>query len=420
MQRTRSLLGLFAMVLLLVVAPCAPCAAENWPGWRGPRGDGTSEETDVPLDWDGASGKNIAWKVAIPGTGHSSPVVWNDRIWIASCVEETQDRLLLCLDRTTGETIWRKVVVHSPLEKKLGLNSYASSTPVTDGKQVYVTFLEGGQMTVAAYDLDGEQQWIVRPGSFSSVHGYCSCPVLFEDKVIINGDHDGDSYLVALNQKDGSTEWKVPRENKTRSYSTPLIRHIGDRDQMILSGSLSVASYDPNTGARHWIIDGPTEQFVASVVYNGEYIFMTCGFPDHHMLAIRPDGQGNVTETHVAWRTTENCSYVPSPIAVGDYFLVVSDEGIASCFEAKSGKRTWKQRLGPHYSASLVAAAHAAWFLSDEGVMTIVKPGPRFEAIAKNALDEACYASPAISQGHVYLRAEKHLYCIGPSSTPVR
>ena len=420
MQRTRSLLGLFAMVLLLVVAPCAPCAAENWPGWRGPRGDGTSEETDVPLDWDGASGKNIAWKVAIPGTGHSSPVVWNDRIWIASCVEETQDRLLLCLDRTTGETIWRKVVVHSPLEKKHGLNSYASSTPVTDGKQVYVTFLEGGQMTVAAYDLDGEQQWIVRPGSFSSVHGYCSCPVLFEDKVIINGDHDGDSYLVALNQKDGSTEWKVPRENKTRSYSTPLIRHIGDRDQMILSGSLSVASYDPNTGARHWIIDGPTEQFVASVVYNGEYIFMTCGFPDHHMLAIRPDGQGNVTETHVAWRTTENCSYVPSPIAVGDYFLVVSDEGIASCFEAKSGKRTWKQRLGPHYSASLVAAAHAAWFLSDEGVMTIVKPGPRFEAIAKNALDEACYASPAISQGHVYLRAEKHLYCIGPSSTPVR
>lgn len=374
----------------------------------------------MPLDWDGASGKNIAWKVAIPGTGHSSPVVWNDRIWIASCVEETQDRLLLCLDRTTGETIWRKVVVHSPLEKKHGLNSYASSTPVTDGKQVYVTFLEGGQMTVAAYDLDGEQQWIVRPGSFSSVHGYCSCPVLFEDKVIINGDHDGDSYLVALNQKDGSTEWKVPRENKTRSYSTPLIRHIGDRDQMILSGSLSVASYDPNTGARHWIIDGPTEQFVASVVYNGEYIFMTCGFPDHHMLAIRPDGQGNVTETHVAWRTTENCSYVPSPIAVGDYFLVVSDEGIASCFEAKSGKRTWKQRLGPHYSASLVAAAHAAWFLSDEGVMTIVKPGPRFEAIAKNALDEACYASPAISQGHVYLRAEKHLYCIGPSSTPVR
>jgi outer membrane protein assembly factor BamB len=312
-------------------------------------------------------------------------------------------------------------VLKSPLEKKHALNSYASSTPATDGELVYVTFLEGtkqgeakgAQMAVAAYDYAGNQKWLVRPGPFSSVHGYCSCPVLFEDKVIVNGDHDGDAYLVALDRATGETVWKTPRENKTRSYSTPIIREIDGRTQMILSGSMSVASYDPRTGSRHWIIDGPTEQFVASMVYNGKYLFMTAGFPEHHILAIRPDGRGNVTDTHIAWRTKENTSYVPSPIAVGNYFLIVSDEGIGSCYDAETGRRTWRQRMGPHYSASLVSAGGLAYFLSDEGKMTVVKPGEKYEAIAENELGEACYASPAISRGQIFLRGEKHLYAIG-------
>jgi len=395
--------------------------AENWPGWRGPRGDGSSQEKNVPTTWDGTTGENVAWKVGVPGTGHASPVVWGDRIFLASCLEGESDRLLICVDRRNGKTLWQRSVMKSPLEKKHHLNSYASSTPATDGTLVYVSFLEGSRageaqgarMAVAAYDFDGNRQWLVHPGPFSSVHGYCSCPVLFEDKVIVNGDHDGDAYLVALDRASGETIWKVPRENKTRSYCTPIIRQIDGRWQMILSGSKCVASYDPHDGSRHWIIDGPTEQFVASMVYNGDLLFLTAGFPDHHILAIKPDGEGNVTDTHIVWRTTKNCSYVPSPIVAGDYFLVVSDEGIGSCYRAATGKRVWYDRLGPHYSASLVTVGGLIYFLSDEGVTTVVKPADKYQEVAKNSLGEECYASPAISQGQIYLRGVKHLYAIG-------
>ncbi|HEV3342537.1 MAG TPA: PQQ-binding-like beta-propeller repeat protein [Pirellulales bacterium] len=406
---------------LVVILAAAGAQGEDWPCWRGPRGDGSSDERNVPTTWDGANGENIVWKVEVPGTGHASPVVWEDRIFVASCLEGENDRLLICLDRRSGKTLWQQSVMKSPLEKKHQLNSYASSTPATDGSHVYVSFLEGSkageaqgaQMTVAAYDFDGNCRWLVHPGVFSSMHGYCSCPVLFEDKVIVNGDHDGDAYLVALDRATGETIWKVPRENQTRSYCTPIIRQIGGRLQMILSGSKCVASYDPRDGSRHWLMDGPTEQFVASMVDDGELVFLTAGFPDHHIVAIRPDGEGHITDTHIVWRTTKNCSYVPSPVVAGDYLLVVSDEGIASCFRTTSGERVWYKRLGPHYSASLVTAGGLVYFLSDEGVTTVVKPAGSYQEVAKNVLGEECYASPAISQGQIYLRGAKHLYAIG-------
>ncbi len=403
-----------ALALCLGLQAHLRAYAENWPCWRGPRGDGTSAETGIPTRWDGAKGENIAWKTAIPGTGHASPVAWNDRLFLVSCREDRQDRILLCLDRLTGKILWERTVVHAPLERKHGLNSYASSTPATDGRLVYATFLDRDQMLVAAYDFEGNRKWLVRPGEFHSVHGYCSSVLLFKDLAILNGDHDGDAYLAALHRDDGRTVWKTPRENKTRSYCAPIIRQIDGRTQMILSGSKCVASYDPHNGRRHWIIDGPTEQFVASLVDNGKLLFMTAGFPEHHILAIRPDGQGNVTDTHVVWRTQKGCSYVPSPIASDDgrYFLVVSDDGVASCFEAETGRRHWMERIGPHYSASAVEAEGLVHFLSDRGVTTIIRPGEKFEKVAANPLGEDCYASPAISQGRIYLRAEKNLYCI--------
>jgi outer membrane protein assembly factor BamB len=428
-RRIRCRLCRLTLCQLALLALCAACpaSAEDWPAWRGPRGDGSSDERQVPIRWNGERGEHIAWRVEVPGTGHASPIVAGERIFLATCLEEAGDRLLICLDRRTGAEIWRRSVLHSPLEKKHELNSFASSTPATDREFVYVTFLEaakpgvaeGARIVVAAYTTAGEQHWLVRPGAFSSMHGYCSCPVLFEDTVIVNGDHDGDAYLVALNRRDGQVMWKVPRENKTRSYSTPLIRQIDGRWQMLLSGSKSVASYDPRDGSRHWIIDGPTEQFVASAVYNGELLFITAGFPDHHILAIRPNGHGNVTDTNIVWRTQENCSYVPSPIVSGDYFLIVSDEGIASCYQAASGERLWKKRLGPRFSASLVEANGLVYFLSDEGVMTVVRPGKKYDEVAKNPLGERSFASPAISDGRMYLRGEHHLFAIegaGPAA----
>ena len=396
--------------MILAVFLGRPACGENWPGWRGPRGDGTSLETNVPVQWDGT--ENVKWKTPIPGKGHASPIVWGDRVFVVSAMKETTERLLLCLDAGSGAVRWQRMVLKAPFERVHKLNSHASSTPATDGDRVYVSFLDRDTMYIAAYDFEGKLVWEVRPGPFASMHGYCSSPVLWKDKILLSGDHDGPAYLVALDRGTGRTLWKTPRPNNTRSYCAPIVRQIDGRNQMILSGNLCVASYDPDTGKQHWIIDGPTEQFVASLVYNGELLFMTCGFPDHFMQAIRPDGQGNVTNTHVVWQKDRDCSYVPSPISVGPYFLLTSDTGIATCLEAQTGESLWRERLGPHFSASPVTANGLVYFLSDKGVMTVIKPGPAFEVVARNELGEATYASPAISKGCLFLRSESHLYCI--------
>jgi outer membrane protein assembly factor BamB len=387
--------------------------AEDWPGWRGPRGDGTSLETNLPVHWSAAS--NVLWKVAVPGAGHASPIVWRDRVFTVSARADTEERVLLCFDGTTGRPLWERTVVKAPFERTHPLNSHASSTPATDGELVFSAFLDVREVVVTAHDFSGQPRWQVRPGKFSSMHGFCSSPVIFEDRVIVNCDHDGDGYLVALARDDGRELWRIDRPNKTRSYCAPTIFEAGGRTQMVLSGTLCVASYDPRTGRQHWIIDGPTEQFVASIVLNrrANRFFMTGGFPEHHLLAIRPDGTGNVTDSHVAWRHSRASyvSYVPSPIAEGDYFLVVSDPGYACCFEAATGRLVWQEKLGEHH-ASLVSAAGLVYFLSDEGVMTVVRPGPSFEAVARNAIGEKCFASPALSGGRLYLRGDRSLFCI--------
>ena len=403
--------------------------AENWPGWRGPSGDGISAGKGIPTKW--SSKENIAWRIAVRGEGHSSPIVWGDKVFLTSSLTEKNKRILLCIDRLSGQTVWQRDVVQSPPETVHRLNSRASGTPATDGKQVYVTFMraEGdeviapnvgserlitpGKIIVAAYDLDGNEKWKTNIGDFLSAHGFNTCPVLFEDLVILNGDHDGNAYLVALDRQSGRQRWRTRRENKTRSYVTPIIREIDGITQMILSGSLCIASYDPRNGKRHWIVDGPTEQFVASMVYDGKYVFATGGYPERHTLAIRPGGKGNVTDTHIAWRTTRGAAYVPSPIISGRYLLMVADSGIASCFEARTGKRHWMERLPGGHSPSPVSADGLVYFVSDRGVTTIIRPSETFAVIAKNELGEPVSASPAISQSQIFLRTHQHLYCIG-------
>jgi outer membrane protein assembly factor BamB len=413
------------------VSLAQPGRGENWPGWRGPRGDGTSLETNAPTQWNGTTGQNVAWKVPIAGSGHASPIVWDDRIFLAACADESQERFLIALDRATGRTAWRRTVLRAPLETKHALNSFASSTPATDGKLVYVSFLEvdgrtipapnvstprpitPGQMVVAAYDFAGNRQWLARPGEFISAHGYCSSPVLYKNLVIVNGDHDGDSYIVALDKRSGATVWKAPRDHKTRSYVTPIIREINGRTQMVFSGDKSIVSLDPNDGSRHWKIDGPTEQFVASMVFDGKLLFMAAGFPTYHVLGIRPDGRGNVTDTHVAWHATNARCYVPSPVVAGNYLLVADDRGTANCFDAASGQRLWQERLGSQFSASLVTAGGLVYFTADDGVTKVVRPGPKLEVLAENPLGERCSSSPAIAGGRIYLRGDEHLFCIG-------
>ena len=408
--------------ILLTLLLAFNTLAEDWPAWRGPRNDGSSTEKNAPVKWSAT--ENVLWKTALPGGGHASPIVWGNRVFTVAAVKETEGRDLLCLDRASGNILWQRTAVKSPLERKHRENSHASSTPATDGALVYVSFLDVQEMVVAAYDFAGKQKWLVRPGQFKSVHGFCSSPTIWGDKLIVNGDHDGDSYLVALDKHTGKTLWKIPRANKTRSYCAPIIRQLSGRTQMILSGDKSIASYDPDTGKTHWYIKGPTEQFVASLVYNAkaDLLFMSGGFPQHHLLGLRHDGKGDlgnimhVQETdlpQVAWHHTRPSmvSYVPSPISEGDHFLVVSDTGHANCFLAKTGEPLWQEKLGAHH-ASPVAVGGLVYFISDAGVTTIVKPGAKFELVSKNELGEGVYSSPAISNGQIFIRADQHLYCI--------
>ncbi|MEX0702151.1 MAG: PQQ-binding-like beta-propeller repeat protein [Planctomycetales bacterium] len=406
-----------------------PLLAEDWPGWRGPRGDGTSVETDVPVRWSAT--ENVAWKTPLEWPGHASPIVFGERVFVVGAdepvkresarVDGPRKRALSCFDRRTGQELWERVVLEAPLEKLHSLNSRASSTPAVDEKRIYVSFLDRDHMFVAAYDHDGNELWKSRPGVFSSVHGYCSSPVLFENTVIVNGDHDGPAYLVALDRATGETVWKTARENKTRSYCTPIIRKIDGRTQLMLSGSLSIASHDPRTGKRLWNIDGPTEQFVASCVYSHGLLFVTGGYPDKHILAIDPQGSGNVTNTHVRWRhAREGVSYVPSPIAAGDWFFVTSDNGIGSCYDAKSGEVMWRERMARHYSGSPVAAGGNVYFTDDDGVTKVVRAAAKYEVVAENRLGEAVYSSAAISGGNIFIRGERHLWSIGPMKRVAR
>jgi len=394
---------------------CA-ASAEEWPAWRGPRGDGTSTETDVPIKWTEA--ENVLWKSPVPGKGHSSPIVWGDRVFVTTCEEAKKTRELLCFDANTGKRLWQKVVLTAPLEKKNNLNSYASGTPATDGRRIWVAFLEAPKIWVVCYDFDGKEIWRRSPGEFYSVHGFCSSPLLYKDRVILNADQDAVAYIVALDQATGAERWRIDRPNRTRSYVPPVLFEAAGKKQMVLAGSKCVASYDPDTGGQHWIVDGPTEQMVASLVYGDGVFFVTGGYPSLHVLGIRPDGRGNVTGTHVMWHERKSPSYVPSPIAAGKHFFWVSDAGTANCVEAQTGKYVWSQPLGRHHSASPVSAAGRLYFLDDEGQMFVLKASETFELLAKNALGEPCRASPAISRGRLFIRGMENLYCIGDKIAP--
>ena len=386
--------------------------AEDWPGWRGPRGDGTSIEQDVPANWDSAG---ALWKTELPGRGHASPIVWGDRVFTVTGMTDTKQRILLCLDRNSGNILWQRTVVEGPLEKLHKENSHASGTPATDGRRVYVTFRVGDDIVVAAHNFDdGRQLWLVRPGTHVGEWGFSNTPVLYKDKVIIDGDSKGESFLIALRRTDGRTLWRKNRTNKGISYSAPFIRELAGRTQLIQCGDRCVAGFDPDTGQQFWQVDGPSQEFVATPVYSEKagLVFISSSWPKRVLLAIRPDGKGNVTETHVAWSDTKGAPYVPSMIVAGDFLLSVNRGGTAFCYEAATGKVLWQQKLGRHH-ASPVLIDGLLFFINDNGRVNVIKPGRQFESVATYELGESCYASPAISDGRVYLRGFKHMFCIG-------
>jgi len=386
--------------------------AQNWPCFRGPNGDGTSTETNLPVKWDSVT--NVLWKTRVPGFGHSSPVIWNDKLFLVSALAETHEKILLCYNNKDGKLLWQKTMSKSSLERKHDDNSYASGTPATDGKLIYVSYLDGENVVVAAYDFSGKQVWIQRPGTFESPHGYSCSPVLYNDKVIVNGDSQGDSFVAALNKNDGKIVWRVKHENPSHSFSTPIYRKMAGKMQLIFCGNREIASYNPDNGTKYWFVKGPSEDFTSSPVYNEKLglVYVSSAWPTRILVAVKPDGKGDVTETHVVWETRKGAFYVPSPVCTDDYFISTMTTGDVHCIEAATGKILWIKELGKQYSSPVLANG-LVYMPNDEGRITVIKPGPKYEAIATNSMGEKMNASPAISNGKIYLRGYKHLFCIG-------
>ena len=397
--------------LLWIINIMSVAQAQNWPCWRGPNGDGTSIETNLPTRWDSIT--NVVWKIPVPGRGYSSPIIWKDKLFMTMALLETHEKVLLCYDCKNGKLLWEKTVLNTPFENKHDNNSYASGTPSTDGIHVYVSFLDGKDVVVAAYDFSGKQVWMQRPGTFSSPHGYSCSPVLFENKVIINGDSQGDSFVAALSKTDGRIIWKVSHERPAHSFSTPIFRRMAGKMQMIFCGNKEIASYNPDDGSKYWFVSGPSEDFCSSPVYNEKngLVYVSSAWPQRILVAIKPNGQGDVTKSHVVWQSREGAYYVPSPVCTDEYLFTTMTTGRVHCIEASTGRILWSEDLGLQYSSPVLANG-LVYMPSDDGVITVIKPGTKFVYVAKNSIGEKMNASPAISNGKIYLRGYQHLFCI--------
>jgi outer membrane protein assembly factor BamB len=405
------LLTLSTLILFQISIPFIKTDAQNWPCFRGPNGDGTSIETNIPVKWDSVT--NVLWKVPVPGTGHSSPVIWNDRLFLTTALIPSQEKVLLCYNKKDGKLLWQKTVIKRTFERKHDNNSFASGTPATDGNLIYLSFLDGENVLVAAYDFQGKQVWVQKPGTFSSPHGYSCSPVLYEDKVIINGDSQGDSFVAVLNKSDGKIIWRESHKNPSHSFSTPIIRNMAGKTQLIFCGNREIISYNPDNGTKYWFVRGPSEDFCSSPVYNEKsgLVIVSSAWPIRNIVAIKPDGKGDVTDSHVVWQSRNGAYYVASPVTTGEYLFTTMTSGKVYCMEAASGKIIWTEDLGLQYPSPVVANG-LVYMPNDKGVITVIKPGPKFGYLAKNAIGERMNASPAISSGKIYLRGSNNLFCI--------
>lgn len=403
------------LALLFSLALTATAAGpEDWPEFRGPTGQGHSTEHGVPFEW--SESRNVAWKTPVPGSGWSSPVVAGGRIWVTTAIGERGAASLrvLAFDVETGREVVnvevfriRNAVLLNPK------NSLASPTPIVEGDRVYVHFGADG---TAALTTSGELVWKTRL-SYESQHGNGGSPVVYGDLLIVSCDGSDAAFVVALDKRTGKVRWKTARRYPwDQAYSTPLVIRVGDRDEVVSVGAYRAAAYDPTSGKEIWRVnyaDGFSN--VPRPVYGNGLIYIATGFQQPSLLAVRVDGVGDVTNTHIAWTLKRAAPFTPSPLLVGDQLYVISDFGIASCLDARTGETHWQARLGGNYSASPIFADGRIYILNEEGMTTVIAPGKEFRKLATNRLDAETLASMAVSVGSIFVRSHSHLYRI---STP--
>ncbi len=406
---------------LLLTVPClilwCPLIAEDWPQFRGPGGQGHSASRDLPLRWDQQT--NVAWKKELPGNGWSSPVLRDGKIYLTTAV--TEDRgsgsvslRALCLEAEFGMVIWNVEI--SQLSGDITIhpkNSHASATPVVTSDRVYVHFASHG---TAALDLQGEILWNKRI-DYQPHHGTGSSPELFEDLLIVNCDGTETPFVTGLDVATGEERWRTVRPDtaaKKFSFSTPLTVDVDDQPQMISAASGLVCGYEPRTGKQLWKVRYPNRwSIVVRPVYQDGIVLISTGYEGPaELLAIHPNGRGDITDTHVAWRVNRFVPHNPSPIIHAGLIYLVSDRGIANCRDLSTGELLWKQRLGGHYSASPILAEGRIYFLSEDGLCSVIRAAPTFDLLAKNDLKERTLASITPTDGALLIRTIEGLYRI--------
>ena len=389
--------------------------AKYWPRWRGPSGQGYVAGTNYVDTWSDTT--NVKWKVAVPGRGHSSPIAWKDHIFLTTARDDGARVSMLAYSRTSGKLLWESPVPAFGVEHVYQKNSHASATATTDGQRVYASF---GTHGLAAFDFGGKLLWHQKLGDLRNYHGSAGSPVLYKDRLFIYQDHDGSgtlgSFVAAFKASTGEVIWKKDRA-ETVGWGTPIVIDAGDRDELIVSSQRKVYAYDPDTGAELWSVRGNTFEVIPTPVVGHGLVFCSSGRAGP-TLAIRPGGKGDVTETHVAWRSPKGSPFVPSAIVHGDLLYMINDmQSILSVLDAKTGEAAYQARLGDAvregFSASPVAVGDKLFFTNDLGHTFVVQAGREFKLLRTNTLGAPVLASPALVDGTWYWRTDRELIAIG-------
>jgi outer membrane protein assembly factor BamB len=412
-------------ILVIVMLSIAVVRADNWPQWRGPNLNGFSSEKNLPVKW--TAEENITWKLTLPSWSGSTPVIWNDRLFLN--VADGDDLYLWCIDKSKGTLVWKSLLGGG--NTKMRKQNMSSPSPVTDGKSVYVMT---GTGILKGFDFTGKELWsrdIQKDyGQFGLNWGYASSPLLFDNALYIQVLHgmktDDPSYVMSIDKKSGKTLWRVERpttavRESPDSYTTPALLRNGKLVELVITGGDCVTGHDLATGKELWRANGlnpdnsPSNRIVASPVVFADIIYAPTRV--RPLLALRAGGRGDITASHLLWSTT-NGPDVPTPVTDGKYFYVVNDRGIMWCLDARTGAEIYgQQRLKPGtYSGSLVLADEKLYITNEEGLTTVIKAGPKFEVLSENPLNDYCLSSPAISDGQIFIRTAQNLYCIGKRS----
>jgi outer membrane protein assembly factor BamB len=411
---------LWALGVWLISA--IPTSAENWPRFRGPSGQGHAASTNLPIEW--STDQGIAWKTPISGEGWSSPIVWNNQVFVTSAQDEGRECHVLALDLATGNVLWDRLVFAQSLKRKEQKNSFATPTPCTDGERIYACFADG---SMAAVSLIGELLWTNRDFPFFSKHGLGASPIVYDGLVIMpyDGSSDGaelevgwkkpwdKAQIVAFEAATGKVVWKSGRGLSRISHMTPLIVSVNDSNQLISPAGDRVQGFDPISGKLIWSVYSQGEGVTPSPVTDGNLLFTSSGFEALTLRTIKLTGaRGDVTQTHIAWEQKKGAPTLSSLIYVSPYLYAVTDNGVITAYEGSTGELVWQDRLGGTFSASPISAEGRLYILSEQGDTTVLAPGDKFHVLAKNSLGERCQASFAVAEGRLIIRSDKHVYCV--------